>query len=278
MRQLCLIALGCTLFALSTARASAITEFCPAELHIRAVGATSKTQSNSLYGVALSALNARTATATLAFDTDAGWFTAAVPPIQLAEKHHSFVIGSHPFTRSDWVSAVTYVRFPSSVRIKNSWVSSANGQTCFPSVPAPKDEESLNTRGIRLDWADETQLGTPPDTTAVVISAQKSAPLYATTCKSPFRDGSMTATAPLQLPAYPKVPDMLSVVVVEVVINSDGSLGDAYVWGPSGDFALDSSALRAARLSKYENAIAYCQPVPSRYLFVIESSPNSDMP
>jgi outer membrane biosynthesis protein TonB len=61
---------------------------------------------------------------------------------------------------------------------------------------------------------------------------------------------------------------------VEVAINGDGALADAWIWGPSGFSAFDDEALRAAKASTYTGAAAYCEPVPGFYFFRVTFDPN----
>lgn len=110
-------ALTCGLVALIVGRAQALTEICPAQLEIAAVPLTDTTTRGpaTMFGFALTAMGARTVSGKLAFDTSAGWFTADVPPVLLAEKdrHYNEIFGR--LTIPDFVSPVMYVRFPKSV-------------------------------------------------------------------------------------------------------------------------------------------------------------------
>jgi TonB family protein len=67
---------------------------------------------------------------------------------------------------------------------------------------------------------------------------------------------------------------MAASTVVEVAINPDGTLLDAWVWGPSGIPQFDAEALRAAKASTYTGARGYCRPVPGEYFFRVTFAPN----
>ncbi len=69
-------------------------------------------------------------------------------------------------------------------------------------------------------------------------------------------------------PDFPPVATpSIAVTLVEVAIKPDGTLWDEWVWGPSGVPELDQESMKAARLSTYTGARAYCQAVPSVYFF-----------
>lgn len=59
----------------------------------------------------------RSVSATLAFDTSAGWFTAVVPSVVLGQGalHYTEMFGR--LTLPDWASPVMYARFPTRVTI-----------------------------------------------------------------------------------------------------------------------------------------------------------------
>jgi len=60
-----------------------------------------------------------------------------------------------------------------------------------------------------------------------------------------------------------------------VLLNADGSVGDAWIYQPSGFEAFDSAALDAAKTSRYQAARSYCQNVPALYLFHVTFDPYS---
>lgn len=109
--------------------ASAMTEFCPAELHYAAVGSSSEgsttPQPASVYGFDLSALGPRIATATLAFDTSGGWYTVDVPQTTLVEKDRHYEPFGSRTVLHDWITPIMYVRFPQAVAVNDAWVYAA---------------------------------------------------------------------------------------------------------------------------------------------------------
>jgi outer membrane biosynthesis protein TonB len=62
---------------------------------------------------------------------------------------------------------------------------------------------------------------------------------------------------------------------IKVVLNPDGSLADAWVFYPTGFPEFDEAARIAAAKTKYRGAIAYCEPVPSEYIFRVTFTRNS---
>jgi TonB family protein len=255
-------------FALTAAQARAVTEFCPASLAIKAVGTTTQNQPATLYGVMLRAPGPRAVTATLAFDTDHGWFAATIPPVTLTGKTYRYRDAIRTATRSDWISPVMYVRFPSSTKIANSWISNANALPCAPSPPTPNGASGPRF-GYRIDPANEDKLDAAPTSNSVVVLTQKIAPLYQPVCANPFRDGRLVEQGSLNLSEDMQNHGLSGETDVEVSINKDGTLADAWVWLSSGEAALDNAALWAAQHSTYEGAMAYCEPVPANYLFKI---------
>ena len=119
-----LLALGCAVFLSLTANANAVAEFCPARLAISPSGG-SVAAASRLYGFELTAQGPRSVTAILAFDTDAGWFKATVPPVTIGEKERHYTSPWAAFVRRDWVSPVIYVQFPKAVVVKHDWVKTA---------------------------------------------------------------------------------------------------------------------------------------------------------
>ena len=306
--------IAAALLLLSHRPASAMVEFCPAMLSYERVGndaalirqqsskdamGKSSTQTSTLYGFELSAFGPRTLTSvTLAFDTSAGWFTVDVPGVTLVEKDRHYSAPWVSFVRRDYVSPAFYVHFPKAVDVPRAWVLTAATQgdslfewdkqgtvQCDPSpqraytiaVDTGKPPLGLHSRPAfyKLEPHDEDNLSVPPPATALILAARSSEPLETSTCAQPFRDAMVKAQAQ---PAYPEImrgePTGERTTSVMVGIDADGSLSDAWVWGPSGFQAFDDAALRAARTSKYTGPAAYCKPVPGFYFFRVTFDPN----
>lgn len=287
--------IGVTFFLCAHRPASAMAEFCPATLKIHAVGQSEDdTGPAALYGFELTALGSRTITsATLAFDTNAGWYTVTVPATTLAQKVRHYTSPVVSFTRLDYVSPVLYVRFPQPVRIAHAWVSRASAQgdgafgwqaqgtvTCDPppTASAEQERQMRNRRADRdkldpsLDPKDRDQLSAFPTATSLLLAAQVSTALETVNCPDPFRDATVRDQA---RPHYPAVNVPISAKThVAVAIQPDGTLLDAWVWEPSGISAFDTESVKAAKNSTYIGARAYCRPVPGTYFFNVIFDPN----
>jgi TonB family protein len=230
----------------------------------------------------------------LAFDTDNGWYTVDVPAVTLFQKNHHYANSLSSFTRHDWVSPVLYVTFPADVTIVRTWVYSAaarNADTfgwdalgavaCPPPPDLAPDQRALykgqqvrvmRDKAYQLENPDP--LSAPPTSRSLILKAMPSKPLEHTNCAEPFREGEVRDQAS---PIYPAMLDGSAIggmTSVEVAINPDGTLHDAWVWGPSGSSSLDNSALRAARQSTFKGARSYCMPVPSTYFFDVMFDPH----
>ncbi|MHB8357794.1 MAG: hypothetical protein ACYDDQ_14035, partial [Vulcanimicrobiaceae bacterium] len=101
-------------------------EFCPAMLNRDPVGAPDPKDplpAAALYGFDLYALGPRSVeSATLAFDTTAGWYTVKVPAVAITAKLRHYTSAVVRFVRRGWVSPTMYVRFPAPLKISHAWV------------------------------------------------------------------------------------------------------------------------------------------------------------
>lgn len=295
MKRVIVIALICAAFFLAFHRpASAMVEFCPAHLDYARVGPDNAgDQPGALYGFNLSALGTRTlAQTTLAFDTSAGWFTVDVPAVTLDAKERHYHSATVSFMRRDYVSPAMYVRFPQDVTINHAWVYSASAQddgpfgwqtkgnvACDPpAVESPQQAKRALYRSSETFYtladADGDKLSQVPRAGSLVIPAVSSKPLESAACAEPF---SVPVVKIQAVPRYPEVARDQNAgegtVSVQVALSGDGSLLDAWVWGPSGNTAFDEAAVRAARQSTYSGARAYCRDVPGRYFFRVTFAP-----
>ncbi len=301
--------IAAALFAFGQRPAQAMVEFCPATLSYARVGsetalireqsskdATGKAspQTSSVYGLQLGAFGTRTITqAALAFDTSDGWYTIDVPGIALSEKDRHYTAPWVSFTRRDYVSPVFYVHFPHAVTVRHAWVVHAAAKdddafgwasqgtvTCDAYAAAsPQQTGRIPFLAMgspyTLDPEDEEHLSAPPSSASLIISATPSAPLKTAACAEPFRVATVKTEAQ---PHYPRTlmgPASQISTAVEVAINADGTLADAWIWGPSGFSAFDDEALRTAKASSYTGSAAYCEPVPGFYFFRVTFDPNS---
>jgi TonB family protein len=266
--------------------AMAISEFCPARFVMEPVKQVDTT-TTSLFGFELVAEGSRSVSAILAFDTGEGWFTASTPTMVLHEKDRHYTSPSATFIKRTWISPIMYLKFPSHVTISYAWVYSAQSTgddfgwskmglvLCQPESGARSTNPLRQEQLVKLDPKDEDPLSAPPEAGAIIISADRSSALKKTDCATPFRDATTTKT---YSPDYPDAErgrvgiDVTS--TIQVAINPDGSLADAWIFYPSGFPDFDNEALQGARLSKYQNGIAYCEPVPGLFLFKVTFSPN----
>lgn len=289
MKRVFMAALCCAaLFAFSHARAQAMIEFCPATLHVQPVREATTPANRSaaaLYGFNLSAMGPRSVNVTLAFDTSAGWFEVDVPQVVLAEKDRHYTSISAMFVRRDFVSPIMYVRFPTTVALKRSWVRTATAQddgpfgwekqgqvTCDPPIGARASQNGAGEETTTLDPKDGDKLGELPSAGSQIMTAKETVALEPTECAIPFAAAS--ATKPVD-PSYPYAsPRGVFETAIEVAIDANGAVVDAWVWGPSGDKNADDVALNAAEESKYKAGRAYCKDVPGLYLFRVTSDPN----
>ncbi len=264
--------------------ASAISEFCPATLNIRAVGvgASSESTPAQVYGFDLGAVAPRALTATLAFDTSGGWYTLAVPQTELTEKDRHYTSPSATFIRRDYVSPIMYVRFPANVVIQRSWVYGAQAfddgwaakgrVTCDPPGSAKPLANPRND--TVLDPKDRDRLDAPPAAGDLVLAAQHTSPLESTACAQPFEPAQAVKAVTPDFPNELRGMWGIAESTIEVALGGDGSVLDAWVWGPSGSQAADQAALHAAEDSKYQGARAYCRPVSGLYLYKVTFKPN----
>jgi hypothetical protein len=88
-------------------RASALYEFCPADVRI----ISANNEATAKIGFQLAALGPRSVSATIALDTTAGWFTGAVPQTALVERDRQYKGPSSEFMMRDWVSPIMYMQF-----------------------------------------------------------------------------------------------------------------------------------------------------------------------
>ncbi len=264
-------ALTGALFVVFLARAHAMTEFCPASLTIKPVGAIAENQPSATYGFILKASGPRNVIATLTFDTDRGWFSVTTPAVALVEKVYRYDIGYRTAVRSDWNSPLMYVKFPSPVHLTNAWVSTANAQACSPSLVHVKpvndpDSPTVHLFRDKLVTKDADQLTALPSSASIILSAAKTAPAYSATCATPFREAEMIRPIPPDPGNASHFTSTSGMSIVKVAIDPNGSLSDSWIWLSSGETAFDNALLWSAQHTQYKNAIAYCRPVPARYL------------
>lgn len=285
-RVLCIAFICVALFALAHRPASAMVEYCPATLSYEHVN-------SSTFGLILNALGPRTLTSTtLAFDTSAGWYIANLPATTLVEKDRHYRGPAMNYIRHDWVTPVIYVWFPAKLTILHAWVyeTAVQGDPMFgwdekgqilcapPPAPSPEqlkhDEKPHHPIMYGLDPNDDDRLSDPPSSTSLILHATSSTPLERADCSEPFREAEVSSQARPEIPGLLAAEGWTGVASsnIAVAVQPDGSLRDEWIWGPSGLALFDGSAMKAAKMSQYTGARAYCQPVPSVYLFRVTFS------
>ena len=237
-----------------------------------------KTQPADLFGFELTAEGARSVTATVAFDTDAGWFVASIPSTTLQAKERHYDSPSASFVKRNWISPIMYLKFPTAVNIAHSWVYSAQTigddfgwskmgvVSCQPFAGARAPNPPLAPQVVRLDPKDVDDLSIPPGPGSTIVAVTKSKPLKQAHCATPFQDATATRTVRPEYPMMARRPAIDVTSTIQVAINADGSPADAWVFYPSGFPQFDDAAIQAARQSKYRAGIAYCEAVPGLYL------------
>lgn len=284
MKRVFAAVLFCAAFvAFAHARAQAMIEFCPARLHLAPVapGAPSVRAQMAVYGFNLEAMGPRSVSATLAFDTDMGWFKADVPEVVLTAKKRRFTSNSVSFTRTDYVSPVMYVRFPRAVAIQHTWVYSATTKNDGPFGWAPQGTVTCDTpvgadaagdRSVQpgdfpqMNPNDGDNLNLPPGPDSVIVLAQETPALESTACAEPFRNAVATSVSKVDF-----APTLMgrgrTTSSILVAIDAAGSVIDAWVWGPTGSEMADDLAIAGAKATKYRAGRAYCRDVPGLYMF-----------
>lgn len=276
MRLIMFFACCLVLCAACGAPALALAEFCPAEIEAPHQ-LDAKTGPSALFSYALRAESPRSVAGSAIFDTSMGWFEVEFPRTALTARAYRMQDEFVSFTRATFESDPLYVRFPQPVTIKGGYVASATSSgdqvlgwdakgtvQCAPRAGF----ETRPTTGPKVDFLKTLNPRTdldamPSSNAAIAVAAITSAP-GSTDCDVPFAN----ATAEAASPEYPVVPENRAASVwVEVAVNADGTLADAWIYAPSGSRPFDAAALRAARLSKFKGGRVFCQAAGGDYLF-----------
>lgn len=222
-------------FAFNRPAAATPVEFCPA-----AVTDFSAAQPSGVYGFELGAAAPRKITGSLAIETDRGWFRAPFKPQSLG---------------------VVYVRFPQPLQVLNAWLGAA-----------ASDDPQWSSHGVvscppqpRPDLKREKALpGPPPD--AAIATAVATKPLASTDCRTPFADARIVGGFDQYSEAVER-GSLGSSAAVQVQLNANGdAVATTLVNVSDDDFAYGNDLVHAAKLIKFQPAIAYCEPVPSSYI------------
>ncbi len=240
-------------------------QFCPAELGIGPLvhGSESWTQSAE-FATWLWAGGPRTVQkASLVADTDHGWFAWEVGYLPLSSTNARGVY-----------SPPVVVTFPQPLAIRHAWVTrvQSSGDPRFdgttdgevdcdpPDYPGPLPKATPAPQ----------KAASIPHSVLTVSAVQVAAPV-ASDCLHPFAPA--TVTRPVQ-PIWPLLLQSGTYTAqVTVAVGDRDDLLDSWIYKPSGNAAVDQSALRAARTSSYASPVAYCRKVKGFYLFRADFQP-----
>jgi TonB family protein len=216
--------------------------------------------------------------------TTTGWYRFDFPETELTERDIKQQSPTAEFTRTIYRSNPMYVTFNAPETVDAGYVASATTSgdkyfgwdakgdvTCDP--PAGFGLISgTNHSSEPLADTEKKALLAPPPTGAPLANAVAIPAPGSLDCADPFSFASVTKSP---APVYP--PSMRSAVVprvvivlVQVLVDADGKLSDAWVYSPSGRSDFDDETLRVARLATYESGTAFCKPAPGSYIFRVE--------
>lgn len=117
-------------------------------------------------------------------------------------------------------------------------------------------------------------LAEAPNAQSVVVIPKASSSVETASCALPFANPSVKRQAQPEYPDSARgLPPGTIRVQVTVAIPADGGPTDFWISIPSESAALNAAALDAARNSTYNNAISYCQSVPSFFYFNVTFVP-----
>ena len=229
------------------------------------------------YGLELRASSPREAAATLAFDTSEGWYEVKLPRTPLTPASRTEFTGEG----QRWQMAVdaskpVYVTFPSPVKIDNVLVTHAQawndafgwqdrGEVTCPLVAGTFEMNLPNERWSRPELS---VLAEPPGG-APLLNAVARTPLEPASCRNPYVDATRTRRAEPQYPDFAQATNAGGTIAIQVALNTDGSVDDAWIVGSSGNQQLDQAALQAASSSAYSGATEYCHAALGEYLYVV---------
>jgi hypothetical protein len=289
-----LVFFGCllSLVVLASARADAVTEFCPA--HIGTVGLQSIVpldESNGLATIFAYAVNGaapREVYGSVIVDTDKGWFTFPFTRAHLTRRIYHFSQGLRRWTFPTAESEPLYVGFPMPVRIVSAYVNAAHatddptfnwdakgdvvcgppaGLEAPPPPPPPKGAVHAKLDDPRSDLNGEPAAGAP------VASATSIGPPGDLSCKEPFTQATVTHEMPVDYPSQDADSRRPGTAFVDVAIDGAGNLLDAWLSVETDSRPMNDAALRAARLSTYKGGTAFCKPANGVYIFRVEFDP-----
>lgn len=262
--------------AVTSARSSAASEFCPAAVDsIQQVGGSSST----VYSVVLDARGPRSVAGTIVVRDGVDWYRVTFPASDLTAVTEHFADDYREYSSTAYQSAPLYVRFQSPLKKPFAYVSdaaasgdtlfnwSARGDvTCSPPAGFSIDHTAARARVLTLKNP-RADIEAPPGPNATILAAPAIAAPGSLDCPHPFTDPAVDSEVAPTLPAMRQSFFPGAMVLVKLLIDADGSIVDSWVDAPSGFQDVDHAALAAARESTYKAGTAFCRPAPGEYFF-----------
>ena len=269
-------------------RAVASVEHCPAQIReVHSFGSAEP----QLYSLDFSANTARVVSGDVTVQTNAGWFTFPFANLHFVPDTAKYKNAYVEFSRTEYLSPVLYVRFPSSVtNIVRLWVSDAGSKgdgagwepqgnvACQPrsGVTVPWSINGTNDQGVAVRITPlAVDLSRAPDTGTAIAMASPIRPPDGLDCAHPFTNAAIVHPVVMDDPANARVffgQDEL-ITLVEVDVSPTGAIDDASILQPSGNKWFDDHALGAARTSTYAAGTSLCRPAAGSYIFRADYTP-----
>lgn len=275
-----------TCMALQTHRASALAEFCPAQIeHVQPADAAKAPA--AVYRFTLAAEGVRSVNGTAMIDTDHGWYTVDFPLTALTLHTIAYSGPTIKYTEASFYSDALYVQFPQPVTVVSEFVSKARatGDPAFGwdpkglvacSAPAGLEAARAPSKPSRDPLVAQPQnLPTPRPYDPASDTTLRAVPSVAPgseTCAHPFAHAVVTRAVSPRWPMGYAISQPLE-VLTKVLVNADGTLADASILQPSGFDVFDDAAIASAKASRYAAGTAFCEPAPGYYVFKAEFSP-----
>lgn len=263
------IAAGLLFATIAQGTASAQTELCAVTATVDPIGAHGALAAS--YVATLYASSAKTVSGTLTFRSGDDWYSAPFSSQGLTATRVHFQRNSFGYDGNRFASQPIYVQFPDDVRLDLAYVSQVDGASCNPDT-----SDHIIGVGKTGNFAVEPvhkALSVLPSgaTTQAATKTPAPGPL---SCAAPFSHAFVADVTP---PNYPESEKPLgaqsAMTIVALALDARGKMTDSWIWGSSGAAAFDNAALRSVRSATFVPEVAFCQNVPSVYLFQAEFEP-----
>lgn len=260
------------LFVACAMPAAAATELCAAE------PSSVVKVSDTVYGYVLAGLAPRTVTGHLGIYTGStSGYLAPFASVELKRtEHQTYRPDGQPYLKYvDYESAPLYFTLPKADAAQDVWVDDVEfaGHAHARCQVSPYDLENPPTiLGLK-----DAGAATPEQ---IRNGSLRNASL-AFAREMPSAAGCAKRYVPPTMTQGPHVeyPDAMASsyngpvnVVSKILLDKNGNIIDAWLFGASGFAPFDEPGLRAAEQAKYQPAQFLCKPVPSLYIFVQEFS------